>query len=144
MQGRLSGTMAVLALIVVGWSTRWRSRGNRVSLAALAARQGLLDEVCIAKAEGKISLENRQTILADAKQILSPQEYEGFRRAMDRISPPPPPAPPKQAAIKRLPKVVQKKSPTTRSKAVAKALPRPTIPRDVIQPDRIVLTSWVQ
>ena len=115
--------------------------GESGHLAALAARQDLYDEVCIAKADGKISLEHRQTILADAKQILSPQEYEGFRRALDRLSPPPPP---KQAAVKRLPKVVQKKSPTTRSKAVAKALPRPIIPRDAIQPDRIVLTSWVQ
>ena len=60
---------------------------------------------------------------------------------MDRLEPPPPP---KQAVMKRLPKVVQKKSPTTRLKAMAKALPRPIIPRDVIQPDRVVLAGWIQ
>jgi hypothetical protein len=144
MQGRLSGTIAVWVLIVAGWGTQVATAGEPGRLAALAARQGLYDEVCIARAEGKISPQSRQTILADAKAILGPQEYEGFRRALDRIAPPPPPAPPKQAVIKRLPKVAQQKSPTTRPKAVAKALPRLTIPRDVIQPDRVALAGGIR
>jgi hypothetical protein len=113
-------------------------------LAALTARQDLCDEVCIARAEGKISPEHRYTILADAKQILKPEEYEGFKRALDRIAPPPPPAPTKHASLKRLPKVAQKKSPTTRTKAVAKAWPKPTMPLDAIQPDRVALASEIR
>ncbi len=141
MQGRLSGNVAaVLVLIVIGCGVRVATAGEPGRLAALAARQDLCDEICIARAEGKISIEDRHTILADARQILTPQEYEGFLRGLDRIAPPPPPAT-KHASVKRLPKVAQKKSPTTRAKAVAKALPRPTIPLDAIQPDRVALAG---
>jgi hypothetical protein len=134
---------AVVLLIVIGCGTRVTTAGEPGRLAALAARQDLYDEICIARADGKISIENRRTILADAKQILTPQEYEGFRRGFDRIAPPPPP-PTKHASVKRLPKVAQKKAPTMRATAVAKTFPRPTIPLDAIQPDRVALAGQMR
>jgi hypothetical protein len=134
----------VLVLIVVGCGTQGATAGEPGRLAALAARQDLCDEICIARAEGKISPENRYTILADARKILSPEEYAGFRRAFDRIAPPPPPALAKHTSVKRLPSVAQKKSPTTRSKAVAKTLPRPTFPLDTLQPDRVAFAREIR
>lgn len=147
MQRRLSGTVALWALIVVAWGTQMAMAGEpgRLSLAALAAREDLYDEVCIARAEGNISPQNRCTILADAKHILNPQEFEAFKRALDRTSPPPPQVA-KHPTIKRLPKVAQKKASTTRPSAVVKTtrptavvknMPGPTMPQDAIQPDRL-------
>lgn len=57
-------------------------------LRALAARQDLFDKVCYAKADGSISRSERQKILADAKKILSPDEYMKFKTSLDRFSPP--------------------------------------------------------
>ena len=86
MQGRLSGSVATgLMLIVLGCGTRVATAGEPGMLAALTARQDLCDEVCIARAEGKISPEHRYTILADAKQISNPRNTRGSKRALDRI-----------------------------------------------------------
>jgi hypothetical protein len=129
--------VALGALIVVSWAAQVATAGEPGRLAAFAARQDLYDEVCIARAEGKISPASRYTILADAKQILTPPEYEGFKRSLDRIAPPPPPQVAKHPTIKRLPKVAQKKAPTTRANAVVHTMSRPTIPVGTIQPDRL-------
>ncbi len=148
MQGRRAGSVAaVLALIVLGGGTRLATAGEPGRLAALAARQDLCDQVCIARAEGKISPENRYTILANARQILKPEEYAAFQQALDRISPPPPPVLVKHATVKRLPKVAVnnvKKSPPARPKAVVRAWPKPTMPADAIQPDRVALAGGIR
>ena len=58
-------------------------------------------------ADGQISRAERHMILADAKNILKPEEYDGFKRALNRLSPP------NYTAAKHPTKVAQKKkSPT--------------------------------
>ena len=57
-------------------------------LAALTARQNLHDEVCIAMADGQIDPAERFAILTHAKGVLTHPEYEGLKRAMNRLSPP--------------------------------------------------------
>jgi hypothetical protein len=81
-------------------------------LAALSARQQLRDEVCIAMADGKLSRYERSVLLANARQMLKPEEYASFRASLDRLSPPAPP--PKYAVrggTKRLPAVVRAAAP---------------------------------
>jgi hypothetical protein len=137
MECRFSRIAALGALIVLSWAGQMATMaGEPGRLAALAARQDLYDEVCIARADGKISPASRCTILADAKQILTPQEYESFKKALNRLSPPPP-AVAKHAAIKRLPKVAEKKVPATRGGALVKTVTRPVIPCSALQPDRL-------
>ena len=59
-------------------------------LAALSARQQLRDEVCIAMADGRITHFERHLILAHARRILQPEEYQQFKESLDRLSPPTP------------------------------------------------------
>jgi hypothetical protein len=54
-------------------------------LAAIAARQDLRDDVCIAMADGSLSRKARLRLLSRAKDILTPQEYERFRASLDRL-----------------------------------------------------------
>lgn len=136
MECRFSRIASLGALIVLSWAGQMATAGEPGRLAALAARQDLYDEVCIARADGKISPASRCTILADAKQILTPQEYESFKRALNRISPPPPSVA-KHSTIKRLPKVAEKRVPATRASALAKITSRLAVPSDTIQPDRL-------
>ena len=137
----------VLVILGTASGIRMAAAGEPGHLAALAARQNLCDEVCIAIAmgDGRLTPGRRYEILSDAKRILKPEEYAGFRQNLDRVSPPPPPAQ-HVASIKRLPMVAKKKVSTGRAKAtsLAKALPEPSIPRDAILPDRVVLTGWIQ
>ena len=146
MRARLSiCTGAMLMIMVMANSVRVTSAGEPGRLAALAARQDLRDEVCIAMADGHISRESRAQILSDARSILKGDEYQAFRRSLDRLSPPPPPV--KQvAAVQRLPKVAQKKSSAARSKttSMAKSSPRPTMPADTIQPDRVAFLGGMR
>jgi len=136
-----------LAILGTVGGVRMAAAGEPSRLTALAARQDLCDEVCIAIAmgDGRLTPGRRYEILSDAKRILKPEEYAGFRQHLDRVSPPPPPSQ-HVAAVKRLPMVAKKKVSTARSKAtsLAKASPGPSIPRDAILPDRVVLTGWIQ
>jgi hypothetical protein len=136
MEYRFSRIAALGALAVMSWAAQMVMAGELGRLAALAARQDLYDEVCIARAGGEISPPARRTILCHAKQILTPQEYEAFKTALNRIAPPPPPSVAKHPAIKRLPKVAEQKLPATRG-WFAKTTPRLAVPGDTIQPDRL-------
>ena len=97
-------------------------------LAALTARQGLRSEVCIALADGQISRTERYQILADARRILKPEEYPGFKRYLDRVSPPKtaPARHPRKAivAAKQTPVTAsQNDSPTAETEAEVAPLP---------------------
>jgi hypothetical protein len=54
---------------------------------SLAARQDLRDEVCIAMSDGRLSPDERQQILSDAKRVLKPQEYAAFKQSLEQRSP---------------------------------------------------------
>ena len=77
----------LLAIIAAGPAAAFEIRPSR--LEALAARHGLRDQVCIAMADGRISVQERIEILMDAKNILYPEEYRIFKRALNQVSPPP-------------------------------------------------------
>ncbi len=77
----------LLAIIAAGPAAAFEIKLSR--LEALAARQGLRDMVCIAMADGRVSVQERTVILMDAKNILYPEEYRIFKRAFSRVSPPP-------------------------------------------------------
>lgn len=59
-------------------------------LSTFAARQNLCDKVSMAMADGQIDRAERFALLSDAKEILKPEEYESFKRSIDRASPPVP------------------------------------------------------
>jgi hypothetical protein len=81
-------------------------------LAALSARQQLRDQVCIAMADGKLSRYERSVLLANAKQMLKPEEYASFRESLNRVSPPAPPAKyAVRSGTKRLPVVARADAP---------------------------------
>lgn len=54
--------------------------------AGLAARQDLQDEICIAKADGRITPEEYSQVLADAKQILTPEEIPSFQKHLNQLA----------------------------------------------------------
>ena len=83
---------------VMGW--------KQGSMASLAARQDLRDEVCIAMSDGGMSRSERYQILSDAKGVLSPEEFEGFKQSLDRFAPPTP------KVAKHSTKAMQKNAPT--------------------------------
>jgi hypothetical protein len=131
-------------MTIVALGTSAASAWERGRLAALAARQDLQDEVCIAMAGGHMSPDIRFEILSDAKSILSPAEYVAFKQALDRVSPPPPKKKPaaKQAA-KQSAQLAQHKTPSsslTRRQAL-QLLAEPShtliVPDSVVQPDRM-------
>jgi hypothetical protein len=113
MRSRLRmGIVAVLTLIVAG-GTQVAAAWEPSRLAAMAARQQLRDDVCVAMADGQINRFERYLILTDAKRCLKPEEYAGFKESLDRISPPKPATAKKPVKImqKNLAKMVPKKSP---------------------------------
>jgi hypothetical protein len=114
--------LLLLTLAVSGQSLAAQS-GSR--LKALADRQDLYDMVCYARADGKIANYERQVILADAKKILSPEEYASFKKMLDTISPPP--APKKSQLAKK------KMSHKSAASQLAKTTQRPA-PSPVPQP----------
>jgi hypothetical protein len=81
------GVAAAMMTVLVG-EARVAAAGEPGQRAALAARQQLRDEVCVAMVGGYISRAERYTILTHAKDVLKPAEYESFKRAVDRLSPP--------------------------------------------------------
>jgi hypothetical protein len=54
----------------------------------MAARQDLHDLVCILSSDGHVSGPHRAVILEQARNMLPPEEYRSFKRALDRIPPP--------------------------------------------------------
>ncbi len=86
-----------LRLDVISISTRQQFRGTlchvmgwkQGSMASFTARQELRDEVCIAMSDGRMSRTERFEILSDAQALLSPEEFEGFKQALDRHAPAP-------------------------------------------------------
>ncbi len=142
MQSQWSLRIAAVLMTIVAGGTQTALAWEPGRLTALAARQDLRGEVCVAMADGRISSAERHMILADAKSILKPEEYAGFKRALDRLSPPQP------AVAKRTTKVTQrKKSPlTTQRKAspLAKSSPAPIIPTGAVLPDRVALVGGVR
>jgi len=135
----LWGTATLLmTMTIMAGGIQPATAGHSGQLAALAARQDLRDKVCIAMTDGHISRAQRHTLLADAKEILKPEEYQGFKRALDRLSPPKPVPKPHST------KVAHKKprpTPAHHTPTLAKSAPALSIPADVTLPDRVVLTS---
>lgn len=89
MRSRLyMGLTIVLTIAILASPMQMASGAEPGRLAALTARQGLRDKICIAMADGQIDRGERYAILSQAKVILTPDEYKGLKRAMDRLSPP--------------------------------------------------------
>jgi hypothetical protein len=123
--------------------------GQPSRLMALTARQDLRDEVCVAMADGRITRSERYQILADARRILKGEEYEAFKRSLDRAMTP------KSAAAKMLPIVSQGKSPPAERPKVLPVPPVPVapvprladstpalvIPTEATSPDRVELVG---
>jgi hypothetical protein len=109
------------------WSTSARLAAQQPGpRAALAARQWLRNEVCIALNDGCISPSERYQILCDAKVILTPPEYIVFKQNLDRISPPRPMVAKKHSANR-----LAQKSTTTDVVVKTEVLQQPA---DVIEP----------
>jgi len=144
---------SLMTLTAAGGITTVTAQGPG-RLAALSARQQLRDEVCIAMADGRISRLERFFILTDARRILKPEEYASFKQSLDRLAPPPPPVVKKQpaTAAKKQPATMAHKDATKKSTPAAPQKPSPvatmsstpTIPTDVVLPDRVVLTSGMR
>ncbi len=104
--------------------------------AALAAREDLRDEVAVATAGGRLSNDDRFEILSDAKRILRPDEYQAFKRALDRRWPPP-----KRKHSANHAMAARKAAPPA---PLAEAQPQegpslgPVIPAGALLPDRMV------
>jgi hypothetical protein len=85
MRNRLPfGVWALLMLTVAGGASVATGR-ELGRLAALAAKQDLYDEVCIALADGSISRDEQRDLLSFGKDILKPDEYQQFRVTMSRL-----------------------------------------------------------
>ncbi len=123
----------LLATIAAGPAAAFEIKLSR--LEALAARQGLRDMVCIAMADGRVSVQERTVILMDAKNILYPEEYRIFKRAFNRVSPPP------KKRVARHPVKTARKQPAPKPRPTAKPAVGPSlgpvIPAGAILPDRM-------
>ena len=134
MRIRLPIGVAAVLMVTLATGASPANAGEPGRLAALTARQELRDQVCIAMAKGQISRGDRYAILSHAKNILKPEEYEGLKRAMDRISPPKaaPTKPPVQTVASRSPWTIWHQFP-------AKCSPRQSQPSP---PPRFCRTGW--
>jgi hypothetical protein len=159
MRSRLPLGIAAVLLTIMAVGTQVATALEPGRLTALAARQELRDEICVAMSDGQIGPLERSIILSDAKRILKPEEFEGFKQALNRASPPKPSSvkSPAQMARKgtkvaqkggkgaqKSTKVAQKKgtSPAKQGPvAQADSSPGLTIPADVMRPDHVALTS---
>jgi hypothetical protein len=145
-------TAALMAIAVEGADV---AQAGQSRLAALAARQDLRDEVCVAMADGHLSAAERYEVLTDARQILKPEEYQGFREALYRLAPRKPAAA-KNSAVrstkyavtpvqKRPPaKIVQKTPSAARQRTLPRAetLPKPPVSQEVIVSDLVASDVW--
>ena len=148
MSKRLPIGIAILSITIVVSGVSAAKAWPHSRLVDLAAREDLVDELRIALAldGGKLSPEKRLEILGDAQKILDPKELDGFRRALDRISPPPP-APKKLAAKRPNPAAQQRSYSLTRLQAMrlsSTALDGPVMPAGVTRPDRMASRGIVR
>ena len=120
----LSIALTLTTLVVGSQSSAMGKESSR--LAELAARQDLCDDVCIARADGRITQRERVAILLQAKKILPAEEYLSFKQSLDRLSPP-------KKSTQYVAK--SKKKPTTPASG-------PVIPAGATQPDRMALPSF--
>lgn len=138
---RLPMGIVAMLLTIMASGARVATAWEPSRLQALMARQDLRDEVCIAMADGHISRAERYAILADAKNILKPEEYEGFKQTLNRLSPP------KSTAAKHPTKVAQKKQSPTMAQHQAPPMAdpslAPTIAAEVVVPDWVASTGGV-
>lgn len=98
---------------------------------ALAARQDLRDEVCMAMADGRLNSMERRWILNDAKEILTKEEYPSFRQWINRLSPPP------KTSVRRTVKTVRKEKEVATTLTIKKPAPEPTIPTNILRAERM-------
>lgn len=132
MGSRLPSGIAALLVTVLAGGIQTAPAAEPGRLAAFSARQSLRNEVCVAMADGSISRAERYAILTHAKTILTPEEYQGLKRSMDRLSPPP------SVAAKHLVQVVKTNPPPAapeEAPPVAEASLTLTIPADVSLPE---------
>jgi hypothetical protein len=93
--------------------------------------------LCIAMADGRVTRFERHLILANAKQILQPDEYQQFKEYINQVSPPVPTATRYTtkmigAAQNRQPTVVQHRTPSP-----VKRLPAPTDSGEIFVTDSV-------
>jgi hypothetical protein len=132
--------MGIAAMLVTIFTSEAQTaRGAEPGrLAAFTARQRLRDEVCIAVADGHISRAERYAILTRAKAVLKPEEYEGLKRTMERLSPSEP------ARMQRSTNTAPNAAPGSverQALPLAGPSPEPTIPSGAILPDRMASTD---
>jgi hypothetical protein len=127
----LIATVLFAGLTVAGQSLALETGGHH--LRTLAARQELRAMVCYAMADGSINPVERQTILLEAKEILSQEEFLKFQKTLDRISPPPKP-PASHLAMLQRKKLAKSKS---LPKGPVESQPGPVIPAGAALPDRV-------
>jgi hypothetical protein len=149
MSSRLPLGVAVLLVTIVAGNASVANAWAPSRLAALAARQDLRDEVCVALAmdHGHLSPDKRAEILGDAKNILSPTEFEGFKQALDRLSPPPKKV--EKSAAQRAAQMTQRKSSSlTRRQALQLMAKQPSsgpvMPDGATRPDRMASNGVVR
>jgi hypothetical protein len=129
------------AILLVTMVATDRSLGTESSsnrLAALAAKKDLCDMICYARADGSISRSERITILMEAKEVLSHDEYLKFKKVLDRIAPPPPkkPSPSQLAKMKAMRKKMSPPQQPPVQDAV-EPLSGPVLPAGAMLPDRM-------
>jgi len=140
------GFLTIAAMLMLGSASAWAKASH---LNAMADRHDLRDEVCIALADGVLTQWERAEIMADAQRILSPKEFEGFKQALNRISPPPAKKPnakrsqrmawPKMPAMTTL--FPQPKKPAAKA---AKPDAGPIIPTSAVLPDRMAFIVFAR
>jgi hypothetical protein len=140
---RLSVGVAALLIAILANDVGVATAGEPGRLAAFTARKELRDEVCIAMAGGHISRADRYTILVKAKAILKPEEYEGLKRAMDRLSPSPAIAARKTAVAAQTASRSSEQATAMHAYSPLASDPslRLSVPTDVSLPDRVAWAS---
>jgi hypothetical protein len=128
LQWMLGAALLLATLAASGQSLAAGTESGR--LAALTARQDLCDLICYAKADGHISQTERALIIREAKSVLSHDEYQSFKRTLDRIAPPPKVAAKRKHLAKMTQKPTQKAIQTATQKPAQKATQRKPAPAE--------------
>ncbi len=146
----LCGAAALLIFVLPGASSGLRA-GEPGRLAVLTAKQGLCDEVAVAMADGRFTSDERYDTLQYAKTILKPDEYQSFKRCVDRLSPPKPAASRRLVAKGQANQVAgtkatpsgttRKKTTASATKAVVKSPSGLITPNGATLPDRVALVG---
>jgi hypothetical protein len=135
---RVSWTLCA-AILLLTWAADISLGAEPTSnrLAKLAAQKSLCDRICYAKADGTISRFERLSILMDAKEVLSHEEYLKFKKVLDRIAPPPKNAPASHLAKT---KTMHKKTPAPKppvQEEAGESQSGPVLPAGVMLPDPV-------